>query len=84
MLRERDSFLLREKLWSDKKDFLSEGERALTAASKGSAREPVSMSVTSGASQRRIVPGIISLKAKTPRPLDSEERISMSVPSVSG
>jgi len=84
MLRERDSFLLREKLCSDKKDFFFSGERASTAASKGSAREPVSMSVTRGASQRRIVPGIISLRAKTPRPFDSEERTSMSVLSVSG
>jgi len=60
------------------------GERALTAMSRGSAREPVSTRVTMGVSQRRTVPGSISLIAKTPRPLASESRISMMESNVSG
>jgi hypothetical protein len=42
------------------------------------------MRVTRGASHNRMVPGGMSCRAKTPRPLDSEVRISMAMLRVSG
>jgi len=84
MLRLTDSFLLREKWCRERNEAFFDGERALTAISRGSAREPVSMSVTSGASLKRIVPGRRSQSVKTPRPFSSVSRISIRVPRVSG
>lgn len=54
------------------------------AASRGSARVPVSINVTSGDSERRAVPAGISTRAKTPRPFPSVSRISIREPRVSG
>ncbi len=84
MLRLTDSCLLREKWCNERNDAFFEGESALTAVSSGSAREPVSIRVTRGASLKRIVPGGMSQSAKTPSPFDSVSRISMRVPKVSG
>lgn len=52
--------------------------------SRGSARVPVSIKVTSGASERRIEPGRISVRAKTPKPFPSDSCTVMIVSSVSG
>jgi len=57
MLRLTDSFLLREKWCRDRNEAFRAGDSELTATSKGSAREPVSTSVTIGASHRRTVLG---------------------------
>ena len=53
-------------------------------ASRGSARVPVSIRVTRGASESRIVPGAMSTRAKTPRPLSFVSQISMREPIISG
>lgn len=67
--RLRLSCLLREKAWRDAKEAWRAGESFEMARSRGSARVPVSINVTSGVSQRRMVPGSRSRTAKTPRPL---------------
>lgn len=54
------------------------------AISSGSARVPVSTNVTRGASERRIEPGRMSVKAKTPNPFPSDSCTVIRVSSVSG
>lgn len=60
------------------------GERVAMARSSGSARVPVSIRVTRGSSESRIVPGRMSMRAKTPRPLPGESVTDTRVLRVSG